>query len=600
LEKIIVSEFASDFDASSKILDLWHKLKEKAEREYRLVADKAIRNEQFFDGDQGYTQQLMSAQNSAFGLTRSHPMTTTNYIRNVVNQYKARLTKDRPSVTAWPTHPDAKSRAASAICRSIIEYTEAEIQFDKLLNEVVQHAALHGTAGFKIVFEPSEQKILWQKLSIFDYLIDPAQESYEAAKWVAFKAYLDEDEALTLLENAGVKDASVGAETYRPYATGPARDGVVVWELWHKPSPSVPEGLYCKIIDDNVIDVMPFPYIVKNLETLKDEYILPIVLMKIDDKRNCPYGTTWVEDCIQPQIQVNEIQSTLLTIRRATQGVRLIVGSDEIAQEIMSSNSILVNPSNLPNPTWTPAPQINPLLFSDQEKYRSEIYDLAGLNEQLMGVSSFRSGTAAKQLAYLNELDNLKHKGAAENMNSMIIRAWKLHLQLVQNYYTVEQTIAISDASQPQIISFIGSDIQGINVKLEPRGGMERFSATKEAQIELDAQQGLIDPARVLDARETGFSDTANESTTAKLVLAQIDGVLQGAEVAADAQLDADEASKTIQSVLDALLANGADRYSLDPLYRFKKSYDDLANPPQMADESVPAGNLPQIQKMIQ
>ncbi len=566
-----ITEQPVDINNPSDVEELWKELKLDGEVEAREVLALAERNEAYYHGDHFADVIINGTQEDAW--KRSIPKTSFNITRNLLNQYKARLTKDRPSVTAWAAQATPNAKAAAEVARQLIEYAEEEMQLDLLLDDVVQSAALAGTAGFKICFNPDTRRVEWYNITVFDFICDDKAKSIHDADWVAFRTYDDPVKVRSILGNEA--PASLKMTGYN--VAGKARTGVEVWELWHLPTPKVPEGIVCKIVEDKSYHVQPYSYTFPSLENPGEfEHVLPIVAMRIDKQRGTPYGTTWFNDVVPCQRQINEIEGVLMNLRRKTSNAKLVVETDAQAKQMTANNQIIVSPQ-MKVPVYMSPPSIPQLLFADRQDYRSRAYDLAGLNEELMGVASIKAGTAAKQIAYLNELDSMKHKGAAQSMETMLVRGWKLHLQLIQKYYPEQQTIAIVGKDDAMnVLSFRGADIQGVTVRLQPRAGLERMSATKEQTVEADVQAGLVDGAQIPEARVTASSMSTSEQTMRTAVLQLADAVLQGADLLPDQSIDAAIAVDELSKAVALLKDRGADDASLMALRQLLDGYKAL------------------------
>ena len=79
-----------------------------------------------------------------------------------------------------------------------------------------------------------------------------------------------------------------------------------------------------------------------------------------------------------------------------------------------------------------------------------------------------------------------------------------------------------------ETMSFQGADIGGVDVRLEPSSGIERYRAEEVGDIEQSAQAGWIDPARAGELRETGLEETAAETMDSQRVQGQVIQALQG------------------------------------------------------------------------
>lgn len=572
------------------IQDLIESLKAEAEQEAYPYLQQGALNEQWVAGRQ--TKQIgMNGQQEVYW--RAYlPHVTKNLLPSLLATWRSAITSGRPSVGAWPAVPNEEAQESADVANKLITYYENEWQIDTLLGEQVTMAAMHGTAGFKIVFNPQSNSVEWNPITIFDILIDNTSDRYEEANWVMFKSYMDKWDAQELMGNEEVAE-----EEYTVNDSAKKR-GVCVWELWHKPTKRVPQGLYCKLIQDKVIDAQAFPYEFANLESGKAEYVLPIVLMKVAPVRGSPFANTWVSDAVQVQHQINEIESSIMNIRRATANVKLVVPDKKIQDNWSADNQIIVSDASAGRGIyWVQPPVANMSLLNEREEHKRTLYEMAGLNEQLWSSGSVKSGTSGKSIAYLKALDAQARSGVTQSLEAMLNRAWKLTLQLIQKYYVGERVINIVDGDEIQQFAFKAADIQGITVTLSPREGYSRMPASVgDAAIE-DAQQGLIPKEQALETRQTGQVVQLAADMARKIVHAQIDAAMQGQLPIADTSInteDALDAATKIKAILvrNSQYENPVVAQAVDAVIEV---YQTLLAPPEPVQPAVDASPLAQM-----
>lgn len=540
-----------------KVLDLVKELTAAGEDEaadYLLIAE---RNERWVSGDQWSDINPMSGQ-MVDAWQVYMPRVSQNYLRGIVNTFKARVTNSRPSVTAFAATATPEAKRAADISAKLIDYMEKEMQIDNMIDEVVRVGTMHGTAGFKIVYNPDSDNVEWFKLSVEDYLIDPSKDSVDAADWVMFRSFIDKYEAKAMYKKAGINDIPP-EEQYR--SGGKFRSGVQVMEVWHKPTGHVPKGLYCKVIGQHVFDASDYPYLMPSLENPgHEEAVLPIVLFRVDYKRGSQYGETWVSDAIPEQRQINEVEASLTAIRRKISNIKMVVRSDAVRQSISDASQIIVSPDV---PQWVSPPQIPQLLFADRDRYVKTLYDVAGINDALVGTAN-AGGASGRALAYMDELDSMKHSGCTKSIESMLVRAWKLTLQLVQRYYLGDRVMRIAaDDGGFDTLAFSASDIQGITVDLSPRSGKERFAQSKIAKIEADAQAGLVDPKQIPEARVTASAEPMMVRAQKEMLARDVKLILAGAQPQVNPEVPPELAVAELQDLAQVMRGQAPEHFVL-------------------------------------
>jgi hypothetical protein len=577
-------------DDDTAILELFKEYSEEGKADAFNPLLIGERNEAWTDGHQ-FTDINPGTSTLEDAWITGMPRLSQNYLRQLVNTFKARITQQRPSVGAFATNASPEAARAAEISSKLIDYLEKEMQIDTLIDNVVGIGTMHGTAGFKIIYSPDAQVVQWYPLSIEDYWIDGSTDNYESANWVIFKTFLDKFDAKKLYRDNNLP-GSPPEEEFRPGVNQRNRIGTPVYELWHKPTSRVPQGLYCKIIGTNVIDNMAFPYIMNSLENPGQKVsTLPIVLYRTGYKRGSQYGTTWLTDAIPQQRQVNEVEAALVELRRKFSSVKLVVQNVQTAQAVTSGNQILISPDV---PQYMRPPEIPQLLFADRSYYVKNLYDVAGINDALVGTAP-AGAASGRALAYLDELDSQKHGGTTKSLEAMLIRAWTLTLQLIQSYYKGERIMRITlDQGGYDTMAFQASDIEGVTVQLPPRSGKERFPQSKIAQIEADAAAGLVPQAQIPEARITASAVPMATQATKAAIQKDVQFIQQGAQPQVNPQLDPAAAVAELQSLHQLLLGKVEERVLLG-IEQLAEMYLQLLQPaPQGQAPQQPAAPVPE------
>jgi hypothetical protein len=561
------------------VLTLLEELRGQGERAVDTFAIKAQRNELYVQGKQYLDIDTRSgAIDDLPPLAGNAPQIHHNLLRNLVLTWTQRLTSARPSATAFPATAEAEDMLAADTASKLIEHMENEFQVDEMLFDIVELACSHGIGGIKVFYDPLTEKVVWEPISIFDFYIDPTNRTSDAG-WVVFRSFISEERAKVLYDAAGIKESPPVVE----YTINEleAREGVEAYEIWYRPNSRIPKGLYAKIVGGSVVDQMDYPYMFNDLDRNKEEVAakLPISLFHVNAVRGTCYGDTWMNDAVPLQRQINEIESVLTKLRRDTGGVRLVAPGDVVDAWEDDNHMIRLNdPAKAQMIRWIPPPEVSGLLFEDRDRLEKRLYDIAGLNEMLVGVESAKSGTSAKQIAYLAQLDSMKHAGTARSIEAFLLRVWELTLNLIQRYYTYPRLVSIVGEDGKMLsMDFVGADVNGIDIRLEPRAGAERMHAQKAQNIVERAQQGLEDPASVPERSLTGVELTSEQSNKIEQINDQIEMVMAGQQSQPIEDLDPSLASQIISQTLSVLQRHGEAEEVLAMVQQLKQMYDEKA-----------------------
>lgn len=559
-----------------QLIDDLYKKGARARSQYLIRAD---RNERYVHGEQYQDINRLTGILMDIPWQEYVPRVTVNLLRNLVLTWTSRLLRNRPSISAYPNNAEVADTQSANAAAKMIEYFEQEIDIDELMFDIVSKACAHGVGGVKLVYDPDDDDVVWDAVTIFDFVMDP-EEDQENAGWIIFERFIEEYEANLLLREAGVKERATTVQYY--VGSSEDREGVKVRELWYRPGPRIPKGLYALEVSGHVTEAMEYPYVFNRLEDpeggMKDSF-LPIAMFVVSPKRGTCWGDTWMNDAVPVQRQLNEVESTLTKLRRDTAGAKLIAPG-VIANAIDTGNQILKidDPMQAQMVRYMEPPRINNLLFQDRELLNKRLYDLAGLNELMVGAEAAKSGQSAKTIAYLSELDSMKQAGTARSIERFLLEAWRKTLVLVRNYYTEPRMLSIvGEDSLLAQLSFIGTDIDGVGLRLEPREGQARYTAQKEQDVMDQAQMGVRDASEARTMVETGSLVSPEDQRQNRAMADVVKVVLEGADAYVDETVDPAFAVDYLNQAISIQEALGAAKTTIVILSQLLEVYMQFA-----------------------
>lgn len=606
-------ETGKGYEGELTVLGLLREMRDRHEVYETRTFAQAKLNESFIYGD-----QFVEIDNRFSVIPASWPegvpQISANLLGNLCLTWGARLEEDRPWVQAWGGEAGAADQAASEIANAYLSYQTQVQDLDAMLEEGAIIGQAHGTIGIKVTWDPTrgppsagvaafddesglpvfdeatgEQvvegageptgEISWDLVTIFDYITDGAQH-IEHSKFCAFRRYLDEHEATALLRNAKIKDAA-NVEDYTTRG-GFSQHGVETWELWHLPTARVPKGVYAVVCGGHVVEHRDYPY---------DHKMLPLAVWKIMEVDGCPHGKTHVSWAVPMQSMINELLSVIAKLTRDASGTKLVAPTSVVEAWEPGNGMIPVDdPAISKEIRYVSPPPPPPLLFAQLEQYERRIYDVFGLNEIVNGSERPVSGTPARQTAYLSKMDGQKQAHPSRNQAKAIARAALMTLRLAQQYVQEDRLIRIAgEQNAMQVLSFIGADLAGVDVMIEPRTGIDRLHASRAAATTEDAQAGLVDPARAGELRQSGQGETAFEAMQRRMVQEQARAALQGAGVQPDPQID----PQLAETELNAIASMLAGQPAAAAVQQLAAQYRALAQQAQAAAPPAPAPGGP-------
>lgn len=569
-----------------ELIDELYKKGAAARAPYLVRAD---RNERYVNGEQYQDINRLTGALQDVPWQEYVPRVTVNLLRNLVLTWTSRILRNRPSVSAYPHNGQVADLQSAEAAATIIEFFENEVDIDELMFDLVSSACAHGIGGVKLAYDPDEDRIAWDPVTIFDFVMDP-KEKAEEARWIIFEKFIEEQEANMLLREGGIQTKATTEQYY--VGVNEFREGVKVREIWYRPGPRIPEGLYALEVSGMITEAMEYPYIFSRLEEPNDEYrvsFLPIALFVVDPRRGTCWGDTWVNDAVPTQRQINEVESTLTKLRRDTAGAKLIAPGS-IANAIDTGNQILKidDPMQAQMVRYMDPPKISTLLFADRDILSKRLYDLAGLNELMVGAEAAKSGQSAKTIAYLSELDGMKQAGTARSIERFLLESWRKTLILVRNYYTEPRILTI--VGEDNILSqtsFLGADIDGVGLRLEPREGEARYHASKEQEIVEHAKIGIRDASEARTMLDEGTPNTSEDQRQDAAMAELVRSVLRGADPYVDETIDPAFAIEYLTKAVMVQKETGGSQIYIEILGQILEVYSRL-------QENLAQQNMPQ------
>jgi len=504
-----------------QITSLLEELKAVPATTFRRTINQARANEKIACGNLTTDSVVRNSLTNAYP-ENDQPRAPQQILNNLVLTWSALMCKDRQSVYAVPVANDLEKVSAAEIFTKVIEYTEAEEDISSKWHTTAIYNAYHGTAFMYVYYDPEKQRVRWKPLSIFDVYIDDKSDQSDI-DYCVIREYIDPWTAEELIQSANPDYK--GEPPLEKYQDGQGYDheGVAKYLIWYKPCARYPTGLYACIIGDEVVESTEYPYVFLDKDGNGQVSLLPIAWWYCRKNRGTSLGITWASDCSPLQVALNELNSKLLRNAQISQSYLVIPkalqnneGFDQVNQIIAADPG-----SDMGNIGWVSPAPLDPNQINEKQNLIQSMYESAGISQATAGQSSGSSGRA---LAYQAELDTQKHADAFKSFEVAIKDAWNLDLKLKQKYYSVPQKLLLDDGVTD--IVFTGSDIMGVDIRLEARSAREGAQSSKVQRAKEDMMQGTGSPEAVINMQPNSVN-MINETIANDL----LDKFLAGEEV---------------------------------------------------------------------
>ena len=534
-----------------EVTTLLEEVVDKSRRLWAEVWAKAIRHERAYHGFSNETDR--DAFQAESGIAAK------NVMRTIVSANVARYNEELPQHRAFPTHPSASDSKAAELANRYLDWYRRDQEFGTRDYEFVQNSLLHGAGAWKVywdvnggepVYVPKldkngapefdedgyevmeqvgyEGKVCADICTVFEFAYGPGHR-VEDAIWCVFRRFVSKDEALMMLDEAGLDHMHLGMEKeYQTVSDGEAK-GYEIWELWYRPGPRFPNGLYAKILGPGTVLFQGgFPY---------EHGELPIAVFHPDYVRDRCFGTSHVFDNyhLQRKLNLSEGKKDELMDRMA--GIIMTVPED-LADEIEEGNLMVrVNDPQQANMiSFKSVQQFPDMLITRSSEIERQMYDNGNVNEVLSGAENLKAGTSTSTYEFLSRASQTKMAGSLGRKRACDLRRDRLALKLFQQFAETERKVLVfGEDQEPYVEVFNGMTLEGTDVVMEavPQGGNLRSQQAASAPAQ--AQEGRLAAGDVPEISRTGLQSTVGEAQARERIRALLQaGPLQGQQVEPD------------------------------------------------------------------
>lgn len=524
----------------------------------RLAWPKAALNERYINGEQFYGLKGSVPESTVVVPDWPNwlPKTQENLLRNLHLTQVARVTSKDPSVKAWGGDTSMGDVADANVANKLIYSMRTNQDHRKLISRGAWTCAAQTACAFYVTWNPNggprdamgnhEGDIAFEPLQVFDWGTDGSEE-IEKSEYCYVRRWMNKDEARRRLLKAGINEPPA-EQTVQGVWGDTSLSQVECFELWFKPNPDgrLPDGFYCIFVSGHVVAHGPFPY---------DHGELPLSIWKCVDKPDSPHGGTHVDDAVPLQAKLNRLEAAVASITARSARWLKVITSKAIAEAWNADDQVIGNddPAARRDTQIIGPPPPPALLFNQIEETRTQLSVVFGVNEAVSGADSGQESANAKHLKFISQLDAQKFAMTMTARDHALLRAYRQILRLYQQLVKVPRMVRIiGENGLPEVLQFVGADLDGVDLYLEPAPGADMTRAANAAGAETDAVSGFLDVTKASELRATGQATTSFEGVARTIVQKQIQDVLAGAAAAPDPSVPAEVAIREIQLAMDA------------------------------------------------
>lgn len=453
----------------------------------------------------------------------------SNHFRNIADLMVTMIINSRLSYKARASNTDSKSLIQTELANGLLDYYVRQKRIEKYVHEAVRQAVVLGSGYVKVEWNVTggeiydyddetgapiyEGDIEISNLEPQDVLFDPNKSNNAKHNWVLTRSWKNKYDLMTKfpefadkIKSLPTKSEYVQFKQNFEFFKDVESDDVAVYEFYHLPTESIPNGRYLMFLSDDIILTdIAMPY--RRLPVLR---IVPSEII------GTPFGTTPMFDLLPLQEAYNSLFSTIFT-NQITFGIQHIYvprGADVSLSSlagglnIIEGNAAQGKPEPL-NLTQTPAE-----IFNFLQMIKKEMETISGMNSVVRGdpESSLRTGAAlalvqSMALQYISRLQS-QYVMLLEDLGMFII-------ELLREFAAVPRVAIIAGESNEAYVrrEFNADDLSSIDRVIVDLGNPVSVTTAGKLQMASELiQYGIIKtPEDYFSVLNTGQLNTMTE-----------------------------------------------------------------------------------------
>jgi len=446
--------------------------------------------------------------------------------RQIIRQIITLTTKQRLSFKAIAEASGRDVMQAVKIGNALTESIVTDEDLDQKQEHAVEHACVYGTGFFKTTWrtdrgEPyavmENQELLYNgdieitTPSVYDVYYDYRLENWSDVNWAEVRTiknrwdliaqFPDMKEDILRIPRIGVRDRIYDTTTQ---AQIEQEDMIYVYEVYHKPTPAMPQGRMLFYSDEHTIYYDgPNAY-----------ECIPIVPIRPENVHMLGFGYPILSNLLPSQEMYDHSISAIATNQSAfaVQQILCPRGADVSVQDVGGLNFVFFTPQNTEGggkPEPLQLTQSAPETYKFAEVLKGTMLELSNLNGAVRGQPppGVTSGTAIATLT-ANSLEFLSSLSKA--LDLALERVMEISLRTYKNFAQTPRQITITNQNQKTYsYDFEGKDLEPIKkIRITRSNPLMSTLAGRSDVAEKLLQTGLIkDPQQYFKIIEGAPAD---------------------------------------------------------------------------------------------
>jgi hypothetical protein len=482
-----------------------------------------------------YNPAMQGGRLKRVGEQNEYTQISVNHYKNLITHLKTLTLQSRPAFEPRATNTDYKSQAQTILASGLLDYYMREKHLERYIKQAIEHCLVFGEGfvrclwntelGEIVQIDPETQRpikegdIQYDNFLPLDVVRDFTKTDPNSHDWYLLitrqnrfdliAKYPELKEKILSLPNASEYYEKIKLTSH--IKEDEISDDVIVYEFYHKPTASVPNGrLTVFSSDDTVFLDGDLPY-----------RALPVYRVAPEDQIGTCFGYTVGFDLLPICQSIDNLYSTVIT-NQAQFGVQNVlvprganIGHNELSRglNVIEYDPKVGAPQSL-NLTSTP-----PEIFSFMQQLERLAETISGINSVARGNPEHSlSGSA---LALIQSMSIQFSISLQQSYSQLLEDLGTATISILRDFATTPRVAIIAGKSQRSLMrQFTGDDLNMINRVIVDQGAS--ISKTTAGKIQLADNllaQGLIKtPEQYIQVMSTGKLEPAIEGTQAELL----------------------------------------------------------------------------------
>lgn len=491
-------EFAywADEDVESVISKV-HELREDQERQVENlpIFNKIYRSALYYygefndEGDYGDTAIIPTGE---YGQVLDF---TSNFYRYLIRQLLTMVTSGRINYKVRAGNTDQRSRVQARLGRRILEFYREARGVNHVLREVAEDALVYGTGFVKVCWDPwagevkdaepetgelyHEGDVVVRRLDFLDVVWEfDGKNEDDDLLWIACRTRVNKFQLMRRfperageIYSHGLGDHSDEVESDRTDDLQKT-DDVWVWDFYHLPTDSLPEGRHVHFIGEIDLIDQALPY-----------RRLPILPLKASKIPRMLLGWSPGFDIQKQQEAYNEVIGKVLTVYDLL-GLPLLwksAGAHTPEASEFIGNVVFIDSES--KPELVTLAHIEPEVFNFLKSLELDMEQKMGISNPVQGQAE-GSVRANRMQLFAQEQSLRYHSPFQDAYHALFEQVGTAILELFQDYAQEERTIAlIGESGANDLVTFSQGDIWDVTGVTVERGNP--FTQTLGGKLEL-------------------------------------------------------------------------------------------------------------------